>query len=616
MEPLRIEIPENIAKFVEAENCSNFNVNRYYVTQTQIDIINDILRDRELAEKLKEYDVQYVNTTLLYGPTGSGKAQPLYSKVLTPSGFVSMGDLKVGDKVISGTGEISTVLGIYPQGIRPIYEITFNDGAKCRCSDEHIWRVQTSNDRETDYNGRYRDVTLKEMIGKISVRKDGRKNYSIDYVPPIDFAEKEFVIHPYVMGALIGNGGLREKESIKFTTADKEVLDKVQELLPAQYELKHIINYDYRIIGDGRVFCKERHAYKEGLLRSELRKYGLSGLHSNEKFIPHDYLFGSYEQRLWLLRGLLDTDGYANKKTIEYSTTSERLANDIVNLVQSLGGRAKATKRKGRYKHDGIVTRTKDNYRISIVFSSQSDKVFYLSRKRDNYEFKRETIKRFITDIQFVGNEECQCIYIDDPSHLYITDNYVITHNTTFSRFLANYMDVDFVYLSFAALMDGGFGNTERNLRDVFRCITQLNCIFMIDEIDCIATDRTASDNDQKKSITVALMQELDHCKKATPNAIILAATNVPETLDTALRSRFSIEKEIPLLYNEDKTGFILKYLKDLDVPYQKSQIDEYVARNSRVTQRIMEQDIIRALGAWIENDKQGFVTLEGIKNY
>lgn len=190
------------------------------------------------------------------------------------------------------------------------------------------------------------------------------------------------------------------------------------------------------------------------------------------------------------------------------------------------------------------------------------------------------------------------------------------TGKTTFARFIAYYLKKDFVYLNFASLMDGGFGNTERNLREVFRFMTSKDCIFMIDEIDCIATSRTQSKNDTLKSITVALMQELDHCKAHNPEAIILAATNVLETLDPALLSRFSVKKEIPLLNNEDKAGFVFKYLNDLDVPYDKDQVREYISRSSRVTQRIMEQDIIRALCTWLDNDKEGDVILKGIYNY
>lgn len=190
------------------------------------------------------------------------------------------------------------------------------------------------------------------------------------------------------------------------------------------------------------------------------------------------------------------------------------------------------------------------------------------------------------------------------------------TGKTTFARFVAKNMDKDFAYLNFSSLMDGGFGNTERNLSKVFRYMTAQDCIFMIDEIDCIATSRTASTNDTLKSITIALMQELDYCKAHSPKAIILAATNVVDNLDPALQSRFSIKKEIPLLNNEEKLGFVCKYLNDLDVPYDIDQVREYIARNSRVTQRVMEQDIIRALVSWIDAGQESMLVIKGYQNY
>ncbi len=190
------------------------------------------------------------------------------------------------------------------------------------------------------------------------------------------------------------------------------------------------------------------------------------------------------------------------------------------------------------------------------------------------------------------------------------------TGKTSFARFVAHTLEKDFAYVNFSSLMDGGFGNTERNLKKVFRYMTALDCIFMIDEIDCIATSRTASTNDTLKSITITLMQELDYCKAHAPRAIILAATNVVENLDPALLSRFSIKKEIPLLSNEEKLGFVCKYMNSMDVPYNVDQVREYIARNSRVTQRIMEQDIIRALISWLDSSKEGFVTLTAYQNY
>ena len=190
------------------------------------------------------------------------------------------------------------------------------------------------------------------------------------------------------------------------------------------------------------------------------------------------------------------------------------------------------------------------------------------------------------------------------------------TGKTTFARFVAHVLDKDFVYVNYSKLKDEGYGQTEKNLSKVFRYMTSQDCVFMLDELDAIATVRTASTDERLKGSTVTLMQELDYCKAHNPKAVIIGATNVIDNLDPAIRTRFSIEEEIPLLSNEEKLGFVCKYLNAIDVPYNLDQIREYIARNSRVTQRIMEQDMIRAMKAWLASSKEGFVTLKAYKNY
>ena len=150
---------------------------------------------------------------------GVGKAQPLYSKVLTPSGFVRMGDIHVGDTVISGENRHSKVIGVFPQGKKPIYEVTFDDGSKCRCSDEHLWKVQTRNDRRCKPQ-KYRVVELKSMLHNLHTENGRRKNYSIDYVPQIRFSAKKLLLHPYVMGVLIGDGNLTNN-SVRVSLPDE-----------------------------------------------------------------------------------------------------------------------------------------------------------------------------------------------------------------------------------------------------------------------------------------------------------------------------------------------------------------------------------------------------------
>lgn len=369
-----------------------------------------------------------IDILCISGVPGLGKAQPLYSKVLTPNGFVNMGDIHVGDRVIAGNGNISNVIGVYPQGKKPIYELTFDDNSKCRCSDEHLWSVKTRNDRRQHKSSRV--LQLSEMLPNLRIGSDNRCNYSVDYVPRIDFTEKDFVIHPYVMGVLLGDGCL-STGSCAFALGDIEILDYVNEFLPNGYVAVNSDRCTYRIRGH-----EGNNAKAGSLVSIWLKKYGLWGKRSHEKFIPNDYLYASYEQRLWMLRGLMDTDGCAMETVCEYSTSSKQLANDIAELVHSLGGYAKISlKEKCGYKKDGEYIRCKPSYRLIIQFDSEKPSIFAIKRKKNKYNPKRCEILRFIKDAKYIGEEECQCIMIDDPCHLYITDDYIITHNTTSEKF-------------------------------------------------------------------------------------------------------------------------------------------------------------------------------------
>lgn len=81
------------------------------------------------------------NKRLVLHDTGLGKAQPLYSKVLTHNGFVNMGDVKVGMKVMGEDGKPYEVLGVYPQGKKKIYSLHFSDGSSCECCGSHLWTL-------------------------------------------------------------------------------------------------------------------------------------------------------------------------------------------------------------------------------------------------------------------------------------------------------------------------------------------------------------------------------------------------------------------------------------------------------------------------------------------
>lgn len=390
------------------------------------------LNKHGLIQAMQDLEDDKYDRICISMPPGTQKALSMNSKVLTPNGFVRNGDLKVGDKVIAANGNISTVLGVYPQGIKPLYDVIFNDGSKCRCSADHLWTVQTRDDRNKrrKHKGeKYRTIQLREIMKNLKVENGKRFNYSIDYVKRIEFCLKDFLIHPYALGVLIGDGCISNKD-IRVTTKDIDIVEKVNLFLPKNHVFKFLYRYGYRLCSNG----------EENKVKKELKKLGLHGKTSIEKFIPKEYLYGSYEQRLWLLRGLMDTDGSATKSYCSYATISEKLADDVVELVHSLGGYASKHRRKAGYRKDKEYIRCNDYFELIIEFSAEMDRIFTLSRKAEVYQPKRKVIKRFITDIRYVEDNECQCIYIDDESHLYITDDYIITHNTTLEKFFCSWI--------------------------------------------------------------------------------------------------------------------------------------------------------------------------------
>lgn len=365
-------------------------------------------------------------------PPSTGKAQPLYSKVLTPNGFVEMGSLKVGDDVIAANGNTAKVLGIYPQGVKPIYELTMADGSKCRCSDEHLFEVQTRDDYRKDRGipNKRRIIPLKDMIGRLRV--DSHRQYAIQPVGKIDFSEKEFIVHPYIMGALLGDGHLQATPQI--SSEDIEVLANINSFLPNGYQLSHRDRCTYAIKGH-----EGNNAKAGSLITREMKRYGLFGKGSLDKFIPQDYLYASYEQRVWLLRGLMDTDGYAGKNGgCVFTTISPKLAEGVIELVRSLGGYASVKPKKSGYRKDGEYIRCNDAYNVFIGLPKEVG-IFALTRKRERVKDRR-TSRHFIEKIEYIGEEECQCIYISDSSHLYVTDDYIVTHNTTLEKFFQTWI--------------------------------------------------------------------------------------------------------------------------------------------------------------------------------
>lgn len=359
----------------------------------------------------------------LAGYAGTGKEQPIDSKVYTPYGSKKIGDLKIGDEIFGINGNVNTVVGVFPQGVKQAYKITFRDGVYTECGEGHLWNVWTHKLRQQKKPTITK--TLKQIMDSGLMFGSGIHKYSIPLCKPVQYLEKELPIHPYIMGVLIGDGCLLKKTPIISTpNIDLEIIDIIKKLLPENYRITEDNSSScprYKIVDDS-----EYHTNGFGEIIFEL---GLN-IKSVEKFIPEIYKQASVEQRWELLKGLMDTDGTSRGNRIGFSTSSHQLKNDVIELVQSLGCIAILEKDDDRYENT--------NYNINV---KTFENPFKLKRKANNWKFsKKNPPSRHIISIEKSRIVEQVCIMIDSEDGLYLTDNYIVTHNTTIvKKILDNY---------------------------------------------------------------------------------------------------------------------------------------------------------------------------------
>jgi len=364
---------------------------------------------------------------LIADECGLGKAQPLDALVLTYTGFVEMGSLRTGSYVIGSSGKPVQVLGIYPQGVQDVFRVSFNDGAEVECTLNHLWTVTSSQRRSHGYD--YVTRPLDEIrTQNENVKHSFSKLCYVPNVEPVDHPTIPKTVRPYVLGVLLGDGHL-DYAHTSITSEDIEILSRVSALLPEGHYLK---DSGSTASGSAKTYYIQSGG-KASSLRKALKVMGLNGLRSWEKFIPAEYLFSSAEQRLSLLQGLLDTDGWAQKTargntswSVCYCTVSERLAKNVQQLVWSLGGTA--TIRSSQSGYEGKEGRP--NYQLSIKLP-EGYAPFYVRRKQAKINATNSVRPiRKIVGIEYVGQKQVQCIKVGAEDGLYVTNDYILTHNT------------------------------------------------------------------------------------------------------------------------------------------------------------------------------------------
>lgn len=391
------------------------------------------------------------NLLTVGGVAGSGKGQPLDANVITPFGHYRIGDLKVGSQVCNPDGTVAKVLLIHELGERDVFRVTFSDDASTIVTDDHLWLCKRAG--KPKYKADRRDLDDTPLWGRLETTSQlrsyiatqvGKSRTYLPLVPltkPVCLESGHYVtvpIDPYVLGVLLGDGGLTTN-TVMLTTADTEIVHTVQDALGSELTCNGRLGY--------------RIPSRTGV-REALAGLDLMGRHSYEKHVPIQYMRGSVERRFAVLQGLFDTDGTVDQQgCVSFTTTSSQLASDVQWLLRSCGYRALRTDRIPNFTGaDGEKKQGRLAYTI-FVQGRELARLFRLSRKiaRCPATFNggvSEVARRMIS-IDPVGRIVSRCITVDHPNGLYLTDDFIVTHNSTLLGMFAAETDLKVAYICF-----------------------------------------------------------------------------------------------------------------------------------------------------------------------
>jgi hypothetical protein len=359
-----------------------------------------------------------------------GACQPLTAKIVTPDGWTTMGDIQVGDRVMGPDGMPHGVVGVYPQGERDVYRLTFSDGAVTECDANHVWRVQKNGDehvspghlerRGVRVDG-WRLMTLGNILASGVRYESGPARFRIQLTEPVEYESAETLpVDPYLLGALLGDGHI----GLKVATICAGSEDAIE--AGALYAAAIPANVEMRLrpetAGNWTSWgFKGPGAPRPNPLVTALRGLELAGLKGHDKFIPEMYMRASVEDRVALLQGLMDTDGTISGIAASYWTTSRQLALQVTELVRGLGGVAT------------ICERRRQAWSVRVRRLPEWIIPFRLSRKARRFVSEigpRRPRHTYLEKVEWVGCKPVQCIKVDSSDELYLTDDFIVTHNT------------------------------------------------------------------------------------------------------------------------------------------------------------------------------------------
>ncbi|HET7329128.1 MAG TPA: replicative DNA helicase [Nocardioidaceae bacterium] len=370
-----------------------------------------------------------------------GKALALDTPLATPTGWTSMGEVAVGDRLYGADGKATTVVAATEvMHGRPCYEISFSDGTRIVADAEHQWLTE---DRETR-RGRAAPtvVTTREIESTLRVGRDRRANHSVRNTTPLEGSATDLLIAPYTLGAWLGNG---EAAGNRLTSDTPEIPMMIE---AEGYAVRPLGNMMFSLVlpqepessARGSTVCPECDGRKSHVavrcstchlahsFTGHLRTLGVRG----NKHIPGAYLRAPEPERRALLAGLLDTDGTIVRMggAVQLALTNARLAADAYELIVSLGYKC------GR-RTKGVQGRSEATSTCHILSFSALDDVFRLHRKAVTHkEHRGESLarngRRYITGTRQVPSVPVRCVQVDNVEHRYLAgESMVPTHNST-----------------------------------------------------------------------------------------------------------------------------------------------------------------------------------------
>lgn len=381
------------------------------------------------------------------GNLGGGKGALLDSHIVTPYGLRKVRDIEVGS-IISNpdTGGQERVIYLHPISMFPFYRISFSDGTYMDCTEGHLWKARVAgkqskrrnSDMEKEKYDGWRLMSAIQIYEWIKNKNKGMykgKNLNIPLPEPVQFTRPitpttPRPIAPYVLGALIGDGCMGESicdRCIYLCTPDEFIVEKFKSY---GYDMsKKYANY---------IDSCATYVISNNNIVEDIKTLKMNGCTAANKFIPKFYKYSTIEERKELLCGLLDTDGYVDDRGhLSYTTISKKLAEDVAFVVRSLGGRASITSKKAGYKDgDGVFHPCNEAYTIWIC-TKFNDEIVSLPKKKNRvkkYGYveidKDLKLEKTIVSAEYIGMKEGRCISVDNPSGLYMVDDFTVTHNS------------------------------------------------------------------------------------------------------------------------------------------------------------------------------------------